>query len=126
MLPAIRKWGRFEIKPVNTAQPVLPVVAQQATDIASFYYLAAEQLKGIGVEFGIALVTAFNGIEAATGYSLEGMKKQLPALPAEEEVRGLTPTNLGELMDPVLSAKQINLLLCEAAFSTRPKRRSGS
>ena len=123
ILPAIRKWGRFEIKPANTAQPALPAVTQPVTDVANFYYLAAEQLKGIGVQPGIALATAFNGIEAATGYSLEGMKKQLPALPAEEEVRGLTPTNLGELMDPALSAKQVNLLLCEAGFQYKTKRK---
>lgn len=121
ILPAIRKWGRFEINPVN--QPAVPVVAQQATDVANFYYLAAEQLKGIGVQPGIALATAFNGIEAATGYSLEGMKRQLPALPAEQEVRGLTPTNLGELMDPVLSAKHVNLLLCEAGFQYKTKKK---
>jgi hypothetical protein len=123
ILPAIRKWGRFEMKPVDTAQPALPVVTQQVTDVASFYYLAAEQLKGIGVQPGIALATAFNGIEAATGYSLEGMKKQLPALPAEEEVRGLTPTNLGELMDPLLSAKQVNLLLCAAGLQYKTKKK---
>ena len=121
ILPQIRKWGRYEVNPV--AQPVLPSAAQQATEIASFYYQATEQLKGIGVQPGIALAAAFSSIEAATGYSLEGMRKHLPALPAEEDVPGLTPTNLGELMDPVLSAKQVNLLLCEAGLQYKTKRK---
>ena len=123
ILPQIRKYGRFEINPVDAAQPVLPSVAQQATEISVFYYQATEQLKGIGVQPGIALAAAFSSIEAATGYSLEGMKKHLPALPAEKDVPGLTPTNLGELMDPVLSAKQVNLLLCEAGLQYKTKRK---
>ena len=122
ILPAIRKWGAYQVNPVEPVPAVAPAASAGPlpADIASFYNLAADRLEKLGVKAGIAQATAFVAIEKATGLPMGEMMKRLPPIDTDEP--NLTPTNLGEMLIPEVSAKQVNKKLERAGLQYRTTR----
>ena len=116
ILPALRKWGAYQVSPVEPVPAVAPAASAGPlpADIADFYNNAADRLEKLGVLPGIAQATAFDCIEKATGLSMSAMMKSLPAIDTDEPT--LIPTSLGKMLAPVLTPKQVNKKLERAGL----------
>ncbi len=108
VLPSIRKTGSYSIPPTPA-----PKLSREERYRLGVYRDAVKTARLIGFEGNMALLSADNYCKSTLGVSvLAGLGAT--HLLADERGRVYTPTELGKLLDPPLSAVKLNLAL-EAA-----------
>lgn len=103
VLPSIRKTGSYSLpgtSPTGTDPRFIEVSFSSCLNIA----------RMCGITGNLALLSADNGTKALTGMSALALIGATHLL-ADERGRVYTPTELGKMMDPPMSAVKFNLLL---------------
>lgn len=110
VLPSIRKTGSYTMPKTGT-----PRVSARYREAAAIAQAQLKLCKLMGVEQNMARVITADVVRKESGIDCTPM---LAGQIAVEEVP-VTPSKLGESMNPVLGGKKINVLLIEAGLQVR-------
>jgi len=111
VLPAIRKTGKYQVKPEFNQ-------IKQTSEAAKAFNVVFRTMRLIGCDENAAAISANQTIRNVSGVDLLALSGNTHLIASNQQSLYYTPTELGQMIGGI-SARQVNLLLAGAGLQAR-------